>query len=440
MKSCFFVVFFFIFFQCSFSQTNNLERHSKHAPVWVKNKQKRLASYLTHKYDDDSLKVRALYIWVTNNIKYDRKQKRKQFKTNRILRRGKGVCGHYAQLFEDLCKDVGVDVISVEGYSKGSRYFPEHKYYWNNHVWNLVKVNGEWQLMDLTWGSGYMRMKKPFLAEVLSRVFRKPYVYKKEFIQNKNDQFYCANPSELVFTHLPAVEGMQMLPKSIDIEVFENNQPFIDSVLHQSVNLYQDTASENYALLEKIKLKEEVERNLFLAPYVKTFNDRNDEFTMRAHYEVSMKLIKEHSKIEKEDFDQLLRKDEQVIKHLKVVKQSAGNFKRDTYASYKWNNKVNSKRYSTIYKATTGKRGVFKRVRLEARKSYWGYSVGVVKARLALLRNEIRYSKIPRASLGGTLRPKKDKKSHKVIVEKIFNELEKNELLTQELLFKTDEL
>jgi len=439
MKITFLLLFLFSL-QYTFSQTKNVEQHSKHAPIWVKNNYKRLSNYLTHKYDNDSLKVRAIYIWITNNIKYDVKLKHKDFKSNKILRRGKGICGNYARLFEDLCKDANIEVIPVEGYSKGGGYFPEHKYYWNNHVWNLVKIKGQWELMDLTWGSGYTIMKKPFLAEVLSRIFRKPYLYKSKFVQEQNDDFYCVNPSLLVFTHLPAVQEMQMLPRPISIDVFEKNQPHIDSVVQQSINMYHDTTSTNYALLEKIKTKDPVERNLFLAPYVKTFNERNDEFTMKAHYEVSLKLKKERKEIDKEDYKSIHKKDEEILKHIKVVKKSAGNFKRDTYSSYKWNNKVNSNRHSKIYKSTTGKRGVFKRVRLQARKSYWNYSFSIMNARLSLLRNQLRYSTIPKSSLRGTLRPKEYKSTNRKITEKLFKQLENNKQKIKLLLTQTDVL
>lgn len=430
-----FLVITLLFFisSISFSQKDDLQKHSEKAPFWINNNHKRLTHYLTRPYDNDSLKIRAIYVCISNNIKYDLKVRHKEISSNRILKRKKGICTHYAQLFEDMCKVAGVDILSVEGYTKGSDYFPEHKFYWNNHIWNVVKFNGKWQLMDLTWGSGYTIYHAPFYKILLAKWFRIPFIYKPKFVQQQDDIYYCTNPAKLVFTHLPAVEEMQMLHHPISIEVFEKNNKEIDSTLTHSTNLYHDSTSANYALLERIKYKSEVEKNLYLAPKVESFNKRNDEFTMRAHQGAYLKLKEEHKHIDKKRYQKIYDKDNEIIKLLKVTKKHAGGFKRDSYSSYKWNSKVNNSRQSKIYKSTTGKRGIFKGVRLRSKIAKNKYYFGIIKAKTSLAYHRSRLARKPQNTVNRVIRPKKDKPSYKTTVSKLLEQLKKNQTTTQQL-------
>jgi len=57
-----------------------------------------------------------------------------------IANGSKLVCSGYARLFMQLCNKYGLECVPVYGTGSGQ-----------NHVWNKVKVNGEWKYIDVTW-------------------------------------------------------------------------------------------------------------------------------------------------------------------------------------------------------------------------------------------------------------------------------------------------
>ena len=99
----------------------------------------------------NNTKQQPLYItlaeWVHNYIEYDDTYVGKQLTSLEILKEGKGVCSHYAKLYNDLLRSSGIPSILVFGvsYDKEKKSFEEH-------AWNLVYTNGEWISIDPTWG------------------------------------------------------------------------------------------------------------------------------------------------------------------------------------------------------------------------------------------------------------------------------------------------
>ena len=65
----------------------------------------------------------------------------------KILSTGRGVCIHYAILYNNLLRTAGIPSVIVSGVS-----YDTEKNKFENHAWNLVYVNGEWISIDPTWG------------------------------------------------------------------------------------------------------------------------------------------------------------------------------------------------------------------------------------------------------------------------------------------------
>ncbi len=60
-----------------------------------------------------------------------------------------GVCQDYAELFIALCELSNIENNYVTGDGKTSAQ--DIGFYSSNHAWNIVKVNGHYQIYDLTW-------------------------------------------------------------------------------------------------------------------------------------------------------------------------------------------------------------------------------------------------------------------------------------------------
>lgn len=138
----------------------------------------------------NSEKAIDIYNWITQNIAYDNELMRseklqKQIYTSEenviknVLQRKMALCGGFAFLFKQMCADVGITAEVVHGFTK--KYSGKiRKNKTPEHTWNAVKINGKWQLLDITWAISHGTKKNP------------------------DDFWFLTNPSEFILSHYPA--------------------------------------------------------------------------------------------------------------------------------------------------------------------------------------------------------------------------------------------
>lgn len=93
---------------------------------------------------DDYTKVKNIYEYIAKNYSYRNNTKILGATTTNetrsvgyMLARHEGCCESYAKLTKLLCDKLGVECIIVNGC---------------NHMWNQVKIDGKWYIVDSTWG------------------------------------------------------------------------------------------------------------------------------------------------------------------------------------------------------------------------------------------------------------------------------------------------
>lgn len=106
-------------------------------------------SSMTSDYD----KVSAIYSYIAENITYDNEHLDDDSYTLKqsayaALINKTAVCQGYASLFYYMAESCGLDCRIVKGSSKN--FNGE----WEFHAWNLVKVDGKYYYIDVTWDSG----------------------------------------------------------------------------------------------------------------------------------------------------------------------------------------------------------------------------------------------------------------------------------------------
>ncbi len=179
---------------------------------------KRLASQITDGIRTDSLKVRAIYEWVTDNIAYDidlfnemniktAEEYAAVQKSEKVIQRKKGVCMGYTNLFQDLCIASGIKAYSVPGYCKSIDprtnamiFSPER------HSWNAVRINNRWYLCDPTWGAGAIDVKTG------------------QFRKKLNEEFYLTEGKTFIKRHIPLDPLWQLLDNPISMQEFRYGQ------------------------------------------------------------------------------------------------------------------------------------------------------------------------------------------------------------------------
>src|SRR5690606_19487068 len=98
-----------------------------------------IAKFLTQQLNTKEEKARAIYIWISQNIRYDLGNLNSTFRyrsveevIDDVMETRKGVCLHYAALFQAMCKTVGLESFQINGYTRdGSGKIAELSHSWN---------------------------------------------------------------------------------------------------------------------------------------------------------------------------------------------------------------------------------------------------------------------------------------------------------------------
>lgn len=182
-----------------------------------------LAVYLANQFDDEVSKVRSIYTWIALNIQYDQNallignassQNTLEVWSSRIA-----VCEGYAKLFQEMCAKIGIESRIVKGYVKD---FAGEEMRFPNHAWNSVKINGKWELLDVTWASVNNEVDRLAGNKIT-----------KDFTRKKLDYFFLVKPRRMVLTHLPEDPYWQLQSNFVSMEVFLEGEASIRTELRK---------------------------------------------------------------------------------------------------------------------------------------------------------------------------------------------------------------
>ena len=187
-----------------FDQLRN--HRSKPIPAEVRE----LAGEITKDCTNEASKARAIYDWLTANITYDTAEWRNivsgandyihPHDPASVLERGNTVCIGYAWLFDDLCTSAGLESTYLIGDVRGYRGTPDDELVSSvRHAWSAVREDGEWKLLDATWGARQEGEKEG------------DYKARAEY-------YFDTPPNQFVFDHLPEDADWQLLENPVPTE------------------------------------------------------------------------------------------------------------------------------------------------------------------------------------------------------------------------------
>lgn len=98
----------------------------------------------------------------------------------------------------------GLEVGKISGYTKSFSYRVGDSFKGKpaNHAWNAVKLDGQWQLLDVTWAAGYVNDGH-------------------QFVHRFNDQYFLTPPEEFILDHFPKDPQWQLLAEPVKLEQYE---------------------------------------------------------------------------------------------------------------------------------------------------------------------------------------------------------------------------
>ena len=163
-----------------------------------------MATYIKANFHTNDDKVRAAFIWIVSNIRYDvpnmyaiNYYEKKEDKIAKPLQTRQGICENYATLFTDILEKAGIQSFVVEGYVKFNNQVANI-----SHAWSVAKIDTSWYLFDPTWAAGYIN--------------------NGAFVPKINNSFYKSSPLNFIQAHMPFDPLWQLLYHPVSFTDFNN--------------------------------------------------------------------------------------------------------------------------------------------------------------------------------------------------------------------------
>lgn len=250
-----------------------------------------LSNKIKNDFTTDGEKVRALFIWIVENVKYHinrkswsgtslefyysdyQKKRETRLKEIAILKKAmkskKANCYGYSLIFKEVCDLLNIESFIILGYSRGSIGDIGKENIIKNHTWNAVKVNNKWKLIDIAWANGYRLIEKA----------------------DTDKYYYITKPDEFINQHLPADPKWQLLPNKISKKEFVSTPILYPKYYNTEYKLKNEKAGiikvskeDKFVSIhfDQIAKKNKIRYSFFKDLYSKsTFFKRNEDGTYR---------------------------------------------------------------------------------------------------------------------------------------------------------------
>lgn len=200
-------------------------------------------------------KVELIAYWIMENISYDIEAftsgSYQSSSWDVTFYSKKAVCAGYANLFKEFCNQLNIECIVVSGYAKGYGYDPNEHFTKSNHAWNIVIIDKEHYLFDVTWASGYA-------SEIEGKM---------KYFKYPESNYLFSSPEYFVEKHLPSQRWWQLLENPVSLEQFEKLSSY-EKMKRVEIPFYnyKDSIEEylNYSFIER-RIKD-VEENMIVYP------------------------------------------------------------------------------------------------------------------------------------------------------------------------------
>ena len=180
------------------------------------NKLEKLADLINTDFKTPEEKARAIYTWIALNVTYgvdkkqtsiqytyktqeeklEKEQKIKEDLALKTLKSKKAVCEGYATLFKLLCDLTSIECEIIRGSSKTLNRDIGKLPKITDHAWNAVKINGDWKLIDATWGAGYINANRG------------------NYVQDFTDVYFFTDPETFYLNHFPENHDWLLIKKT----------------------------------------------------------------------------------------------------------------------------------------------------------------------------------------------------------------------------------
>ena len=187
---------------------------------------------LTQDFKTEPEKFRAIFRWITENIEYN-KAAAGATDADKVVRKNKAVCQGFSNLLKEMCESVNITCDVVVGYTKTDVKDINRKLKKTDHAWNIVTLNGQKYLVDVTWVTSKYNMT--------TRKFQKDF----------DEHYFLTPPEKFILDHLPENKKDQLLNKPISKKQFSQTPLLYADYFHLGI----ESISPNKGKLKHKKKK-----------------------------------------------------------------------------------------------------------------------------------------------------------------------------------------
>jgi hypothetical protein len=267
-----------------------IDRQVKRVPDSLSSNISHLHHYLDYIGVDDEGRIRAFYMWIITNIRYEN-QVELLFDKNllfyigsnnsvspvSVLKKRKAVCEGFSKLFQFFCQQSGIEAYTIGGYISKKGALQNRA----THSWNVVKINDEWRFFDLTWAYASLEYTG---------------------IKRSTNEFYMISPHQFVLSHLSLVPMWQFLETPVPISIFNMGDDIINSYLIKKKPYYNyEDSLKNY---KQLGVRE---RCLKTADEIYKTNSSNKFNRAIEYYRYARVILSFQNSSEKKELKELLK-------------------------------------------------------------------------------------------------------------------------------------
>lgn len=237
-----------------------------------------IASFIRDNFSNKIEQLYAAYSWIGANIEYDvAKMYDSGFYVDTVdfakvaLETRRGVCLHFAELFNAISNQLGIKSYFVEGYTRQA----DGTIARIGHAWCANQLDGEWSLFDPTWDAGY--------------------IYNGKYVKKQRATYFNASPEIFIKTHMPYDPMWQLLNYTISNDEFYAGKTEVDK--SNPYFNYADTlrAYERQDVIERLvsesrRIRDNGVRNSFLEDKLEVNEYNIQVYTMNIYYNNSVVL------------------------------------------------------------------------------------------------------------------------------------------------------
>ena len=128
--------------------------------------------------------------YLIDNCEYDKKNSQRHNAYGALVD-GRAVCDGYSKAFQLLCNRLGIECVGIEGTS--AEFNAANGESTDGHMWNCVKIGGEWYHVDVTWNDSGDHIQRYLYLNLTTEEITKDHTVAPLYGEENSDDYTFIN-------------------------------------------------------------------------------------------------------------------------------------------------------------------------------------------------------------------------------------------------------